>query len=426
MVFGRTTFTRRRMLAGLGATAAATTLATPATAAAASPRTTPARTALADGWVGTWATAMATGVPGTQNGYPNYSIRSVVHASIGGRALRIRLSNAYGTEPLVFGHVTVARAAGPATPTALSGTVRDVTFGGRASITVPAGGDVLSDPVGLAVPTAADLLVTTYVPTPSGPVTYHPDAQQTSFYTTDGDHAGDESGAAYTQTTSVWHYITEVDVLAPGAYGAVIAFGDSITDGAQSTWGANHRWPDYLAARLARHGNRWGVLNAGIGGNRLLLDGAAGGNPGFGQNALARFDRDVLAKSGARTMIVLLGINDIQQDPHQTDPAQIIAAHQQLITQARTRGLRMLGGTITPFKGWLDYDATLEATREAVNDWIRAGGRDGYDGVVDFDAAVRDPADPLAMLPAYDSGDHLHPKDAGYQAMANAIRLDLL
>ena len=415
-----TTFSRRRMLAGIGTAAAAGTLV-PGLAHATTtlPGQAANRLTTMDGWVGTWATAPATGVPNTPNGYPNYSIRSVVHASIGGHAARVRLSNAFGTEPLVLGHVTIGLAAGPATPTAVSGTIRDLTFGGRRSITVPAGGEVLSDPADLRVPAAADLLITTYVPTASGPVTYHPDAQQTSFYTNNGDYADDDTGTPYTLSTEVWHYVCGVDVLNPGARGAVVAFGDSITDGYQSTWGANHRWPDYLARRVS---GTLGVLNTGIGGNRLLLDG--GSNAGFGLNALARFDRDVLTRTGARTMIVLLGINDIQQDPHQTDPVQIIAAHQQLITQAKIRGLRALGGTITPFKGWNDYDATLEATREAVNTWIRTGH--GYDGVVDFDAAIRDPSDPQAMLPAYDSGDHLHPNDAGYQVMGNAVPVNLL
>ncbi|HEX3788724.1 MAG TPA: SGNH/GDSL hydrolase family protein [Pseudonocardiaceae bacterium] len=412
-----TGFSRRRMLAGMGAaTATAAVALSPATAQAA-PRPGPA-----DGWVGTWGTAPADAVANTPNGYPNYSIRNTLHASIGGRAARVRLSNAFGATPVVFGHVTIALATGPNTPAARPGSLRDLTFGGQRSITVPNGGEVLSDPAELAIPTGADLLVTTYVPSPSGPVTYHPDAQQNSFFATDGDVTDNVDGTAFTQTTQVWHYLNEVDVLAPTALGSIVAFGDSITDGYQSTFGANHRWPDFLAARIAREPAhaQFGVLNAGIGGNRLLLD--DGGD--FGPNALSRFDRDVLAKTGARTMIVLLGINDIQQTPNQTDPNQIIAAHRQLISQARVRGLRALGGTITPFQGWTDYSPTLEATRAAVNSWIRTGG--GYDGVVDFDAAIRDPADPQAMLAGYDSGDHLHPDDAGYQAMANAIPLRLL
>jgi lysophospholipase L1-like esterase len=369
------------------------------------------------GWVGTWAASPATGVSGTDNGYPNFSIRNVVHGSVGGTSVRVRLSNMFGTKPLTFGHVTVAVGAQANTPRAVAGSMRNLTFGGSATTTVPAAADILSDPVALRVPDDADLLVTTYVPTPSGPVTFHPSAQQTSFFTRNGDFAAEESGASYNEQTSVWHYVTGVDVQGSTAPGTVLAFGDSITDGSGSTSGANHRWPDYLTDRVLASQRKLGIINAGIGGNRLLLD-----VPGstFGRNALARLDNDVLNLGTVQTVIVMLGINDIQQSPHQTDPAQIIAAHRQIIAQARARGIRVIGATLTPFKGWSVYDQTLENTRQAVNAFVRSGA---FDGVADFDAAIRDPQDPLRMLPAYDSGDHLHPKDAGYQAMAAAVNL---
>jgi lysophospholipase L1-like esterase len=369
------------------------------------------------GWVGSWAAAPAAGVPNTPQGYPNYSIRNVVHTSIGGSKARVRLSNTFGTGPLVFGHVTVAVAAAAGSPRAVPGSLRTLTFGGMSTVVVPAGAEVLSDPATVRVPADADLLVTTFVPTPSGPVTYHPAAQQTSFFTRNGDFAAEESGASFTEQTTVWHYVSEVDVqgVAPGA---VVTLGDSITDGVGSTSGANHRWPDYLSDRL--HG-RLGVLNAGISANRLLLD--VPGNSA-GRNALARFADDVLSVGGVRTLIVLEGINDIQQDPHQTDPAMIISAQRQLVAQAKARGIRVIGATLTPFKGWRVYDETLERTREAVNTFIRTSGV--YDGVADFDAAIRNPADPLAMQPAYDSGDHLHPNDAGYARMAAAVDLNRL
>jgi lysophospholipase L1-like esterase len=362
------------------------------------------------GWVGTWAAAPASAVANTPDGYPGFSIRNVVHTSAGGGRARVHLSNAFGASPLTFGHVTVAvQGTGP---DAVPGTLRSLTFGGAPSVGVPAGGEALSDPVSLRVPADANLLVTTYVPTKSGPVTYHPAASQTSYFTRTGDFAGSESGAPYTEQTSVWHYVSGVDVQG-SAEASIVTLGDSITDGVGSVAGTNHRWPDYLADRL--HG-RFGVLNAGISANRLLLDVPGSG---AGQNALSRFDRDVLSVG-----IVLEGINDIQQDPHQTDPAAITSAYRQLVTQAHARGIRVLGGTLTPFKGWRVYDETLEATRTAVNTFIRTSGV--FDGVVDFDAAVRDPADPLRMLPAYDSGDHLHPGDAGYERMAAAVRLDRL
>lgn len=382
----------------------------------ASSATTPARHT-PGGWVGTWAAAPGTGVANTPNGYPNYSIRNVVHTSVGGNQARVRLSNTFGTSPLTLGHVTIAVAESGTAPAAKPGTMRTLTFGGQPSVVVPAAAEVLSDPVRLAVPRDGDLLVTTYVPTPSGPVTYHAFAGQTSFFTRSGDVADQESGAAFTEQTNVWHYVSGVDVRSNAA-GSVVTFGDSITDGVGSTSNTNRRWPDLLSDRLR---GRLGVLNAGISGNRLLLDvpGSA-----FGRNALARFADDVLSQGDVRSIIVLEGINDIQQTPHQTDPAAIISAYRQLSAQAKARGIRVIGATMLPFKGWRVWDETLEATRVAVNTWIRTSGE--FDAVIDFDKATRDPADPQRLLAAYDSGDHLHPGDAGYQAMANAIDLSKL
>lgn len=369
------------------------------------------------GWVGTWAAAPGTGVANTPNGYPNYSIRNVVHTSVGGSQARVRLSNTFGTSPLTLGHVTIAVAESGTAPAAKTGTMRTLTFGGQPSVVVPAAAEVLSDPVRLAVPRDGDLLVTTYVPTPAGPVTYHAFAGQTSFFTRNGDFADQESGAAFTEQTNVWHYVSGVDVRS-GAAGSVVTFGDSITDGVGSTSNTNRRWPDLLSDRLR---GRLGVLNAGISGNRLLLDvpGSA-----FGRNALARFADDVLSQGDVRSIIVLEGINDIQQTPHQTDPAAIISAYRQLSAQAKARGIRVIGATMLPFKGWRVWDETLEATRVAVNTWIRTSGE--FDAVIDFDRVTRDPADPQRLLAVYDSGDHLHPGDAGYQAMANAIDLSKL
>ncbi|RSN26017.1 SGNH hydrolase [Amycolatopsis sp. WAC 01416] len=383
----------------------------PGVAAAAPP--TPVESTATSGWVGTWAAAPAAGVAGTDNGYPNFSIRNIVHTSAGGHEVRVRLSNAFGRTPVLFGRVTVAVAAGPDTPQAVPGTMRTLTFGGDREVTVPPGADIVSDGAALTVPRDGDLLVTTYTPTPSGPVTYHPLATQNSYFTRNGDKSADESAAAFPEKTAVWHYVSGVDVRGPGLRGSVVAIGDSITDGANSTWGANLRWPDQLADKIS---TRLGVLNAGISGNRLLLDGGT-----YGVNALARLDRDVLNQSGVRTAIVFEGINDIQQTPHQADPNKIISALKQIATRAHDRGLRVLGATITPWKGWGSYTPQLEETRQAVNRFIRTSRH--FDSYIDFDAAIRDPADPQRMKPEYDSGDHLHPGDKGFTAMANAVPL---
>ncbi|MEW2401890.1 SGNH/GDSL hydrolase family protein [Streptomyces sp. NPDC046862] len=381
---------------------------------------TVAATAPAGGgsWVGTWSAAANGGV--SETGYAGYTIRNLVHTSIGGERVRVKLSNAFGTKPVLFAHTTVGLQRVPGSAAIAPGTLRDVTFGGQRAVTIPAGTELYSDPVNLPLADAADLFVTTYTPDPTGPVTYHSLGLATSFYATDGtDHAGDLAAGGLPSKTQSWHYVTEVDVEPGGSKaGAVVTLGDSITDGDQSTPGANRRWPDRLAARLhASHGaaGRFGVLNAGIAGNRVLLDGA-------GPSATARLDRDVLQRSGARTLIVLEGINDILQGRH--DPNQIIAGLREIADRAHAAGLRVLGGTITPFGGWGSYGADKEAAREGVNSWIRSSGV--FDAVVDFDAALRDPADPHRMLPRYDSGDHLHPGDAGYQAMADAIDLRAL
>jgi len=379
-------------------------------------------TTTADGWVGTWGASPAGAKAGTETGYAGYSIRNVVHTSVGGTSARVRLSNAFGGVPVLMGHVTIAVAAGAGTADAVPGSVRELTFGGRSSVSLPAGGEVSSDAVALAVPPDGDLLVTTYTPEPSGPVTYHPMAAETSFYTRGGDHAMDTAGDAYDERTDSWHYVSEVAVLGSGATGSVIAFGDSITDGYASTPGAAHRWPDFLADRLkeAPGGSRRGVLNAGVGANRLLL----GQADSAGRSALTRFDDDVLARTAPRTVIVFEGINDILQNPRQTDPVPIIAAYRRLAERARAAGVAVLGGTLTPFKGSATHTEQLEATRAAVNDFIRTGGL--FDAVIDFDAAVRDKTDPAKLDPEFDCGDHLHPNDAGYRAMANAVPLDRL
>jgi lysophospholipase L1-like esterase len=291
---------------------------------------------------------------------------------------------------------------------------------------------IYSDPVTITVPQTADLAIDLYLPgTTSGPVTttMHAAALQTNYISGTGNYVG-KATIPEVGVTRSWFLLSRIDVVAPDATGAIVAFGDSITDGAGSTADANNRWPDYLARRLLAQGMKIGVLNAGIGGNRVLSEatvppGIDTRAVGAGINALARFERHVLSQAGATHVIVLEGINDIgnaRQNPTPTAD-DLIAAHKQLIAQAHARGLRIYGATLTPFWGAAYYTEVGEAKRQAINEWIRTGNV--YDGFIDFDKATRDPNDPKKFLEAYDSCDYLHPSDAGYKVMADAIDLAL-
>jgi lysophospholipase L1-like esterase len=388
-------------------------------------------------WTGTWSTApTGAGTPPVPAvTFADQTLRQIVHTSIGGRSVRVRLSNEFGSRPLVIGAAHVARRASG--PDIAPGTDRRLTFGGRSAVTVPAGAPVLSDPVDLAVPAGSDLAVSLYLPQRTPASTVHGSAFQSS-YVAGGNVTASRRLAEPTLFTS-WYFLTGVSVAGTPGSRAVVAFGDSITDGAYTTVDANRRWPDVLARRLRAAGEHLGVLNEGIGGNRLLHDGntlpdgpAAGIGPLFGPSALARFDRDVLAQPGARYVIVMLGINDIGHPTSISPPSeavtvgQLVAGYRQLIARAHARGLAAYGATLTPFAdttiaGY--YSEANEAKRQAVNRWIRTSGE--WDAVIDFDRAVRDPDRPLRMLPRYDSGDHLHPNDAGMAAMARAIPLRL-
>ncbi|TWV44536.1 SGNH/GDSL hydrolase family protein [Streptomyces misionensis] len=358
-------------------------------------------------WTGSWETAPS----GTAAPLPGAAVRNVVHLSVGGTAVRVRLSNRFGGAPLLLGAVTVAlrRAAGP---DAVPGTLRTATFRGAATVTVPPGGETVSDPVRLTVRAAADLLVTVYTPEDDGRATYHATALQTGYVAAEGaGHAADTDGSAYRTTLTCWYYITGVDVLG-GATGSVVAFGDSLTDGTGSTPDTNRRWPDRLAARLSGTG----VLNAGIGGNRLLRDGA-------GPSALTRLDTDALSRTGARILVVFEGINDIKGLPPANDPAAYADAYRTIVGRAHAHGIRVVGVTLTPFNGFAAYTVAREEVRQRVNAFIRTGG--AFDAVADADAAVRDPADPTRIRPAYDPGDHLHFTDAGMAAVAETVRRTL-
>ncbi|WP_407552823.1 SGNH/GDSL hydrolase family protein [Streptomyces sp. Pv4-95] len=384
----------------------------------------PAKPAVSGQWVGTWAASAAAAEPGTLDGYAGMSIRNVVHTSVGGSSARIQLSNLYGTRPLPVSHASLALAATPSNPTAAAGTMRRLTFGGRPAVSIPAGGAVTSDPVRLDVPHDADLLVTTYSPSPSGPATYHPYARQTS-YLARGDRTEDATGAAYTEQSPYWRYLTGVDVWSTEARGTVVAIGDSITDGITSTAGANHRWTDFLAARLRNEPGapRYGVLNQGISGNRLLVNGSRF-SPNNGPSVLSRLERDALSRTDVKAVVVEIGLNDLFKSPRQLDPKKIVAGMRQIVRQAHQQGLRVTGSTLTPFGGHRGYSNLLNSVREQVNRIIRSGTV--YDEVVDFDKVLRDPAAPVRLRPVYDSGDHLHPSDEGYRAMANALDLDHL
>ncbi|GAA0453062.1 SGNH/GDSL hydrolase family protein [Streptomyces olivaceiscleroticus] len=388
-----------------------------------SPRNS-AAPAVSGQWVGTWAASAAAAEPGTLDGYAGMSIRNVIHTSVGGSSARIQLSNLYGTRPLAITHATIAVAAAPNNPTAAAGTMRRLSFGERPSVVIPAGGAITSDPVRLDVPHDADLLVTTYSPAPSGPVTYHPYARQTS-YLARGDRAADDAGTAYTEQSPYWRYLTGVDVWSREAKGSVVVIGDSITDGITSTMGANHRWTDFLAKRLREEPDapRLGVLNQGISGNRLLIDGSRY-SPNNGPSVLTRLDRDALSRTGVKAVIVEIGLNDLFKTPRQWDPKKLVAGMRKVVEQAHARGLRVTGSTLTPFYGHRGYNVRMDQVRQQVNAQIRAGRV--YDNVVDFDKALRDPAQPNRLLPQYDSGDHLHPSDEGYKAMARAVNLKAL
>ena len=372
-------------------------------------------------WVATWQGSPQTFDPILANliplqpSYNNQTLREIVHISIGGPQIRLRLTNSYGTQSLVVGAVHVARAMDGST--IQGGTDRTVTFGGEGSITIPPGAVAVSDPVDLSVPALADLAVSIYVPQDTGPATQHTLGVQTS-YVANGDATGAAGFPPGSATILTRPFLSNVEVFGNSRSVTVVTLGDSITDGYNSTVDADARWPDQLARVLVTaYGNKVGVSNAGISGNRIL-------NDAIGPNALARFDRDVLTQAGVRYVTVLEGINDVGFSvalaPNQDVSAQqVIGGYRQLIARAHERGLAIYGCTLTPFKGAGYYSDAGEAKREAINAFIRSSGE--FDAVIDFDQVVRDPQNPLAFLPAYDSGDHLHPSDAGYAAMGNSI-----
>ena len=381
----------------------------------------------AQDWVPTWQASPAPSDKAAQT-VSDLTLRQIVHVSAGGDSVRVRLSNAYGKAPVTFDAAAVAlRAQGAAIE---AGTSRPLTFSGKASVTIPAGAYVLSDPAGLDVAQGADLAIDLHVAGPVAPDTIHV-IQRDAVYAAQGDVVGrTDLTAIKPPADGLWLWLSEVEVSGGPAKSAVVAFGDSITDGFRQKPDADTAWPDALAARLAAAGTPMGVINAGISGNRLLHDGQW---PPFGAAGLTRFDRDVLAQPNVSSVIVLLGINDIGQvtkgadDPDYVSAEAIEAGLTQLAERAHERGLKAYVATLTPFRDTTIknyYDDGKEAIRVAVNAWIR--GQTAFDGVIDFDKAIEDPARPGHMRAAYDSGDHLHPNAAGDAAMAQVVPLAAL
>ena len=385
-----------------------------------------------DHWVGTWAASpMGAKNPGAKFGAQSgehdppvadgTTLREIVHISIGGPSVRVILTNEFGLDPLTISAAQIAISTGGSNITASSATA--ITFGAKPSIIIPPGALIVSDPVALKVAPFSDLAVSLFIPDqPVNQLTIHPFADQTNYLV-----PGNAVSATSLDTATpffTWDFLKGVDVTADNKSASIVTFGDSITDGAHSTRDANARWPDVFARRLQANKKTadLGVLNEGIGGNRILHDTT-------GPSALARFDRDVLAQTGVKYLVIMESINDIG---HATDPAKpydvvtaedLIAGLSQLATRAHTHGIKVIGATLTPFVGAKYQSPAGEEMRQAINKWIRTTNQ--LDGVIDFDKVTTDSTHPGMFLPLDDSGDHLHPGDAGYKAMGESIDLNL-
>ncbi|MEV5608818.1 SGNH/GDSL hydrolase family protein [Streptomyces sp. NPDC052225] len=372
------------------------------------------------GWTGTWSASTAGYT--TVGPWADRTVRLVVHTSTGGPRVRVRLDNTFASTPVRIGSASVAVQESGA---AARGNPVPLTFRGAAGTQLPAGAQAFSDPLDFDVPADANLLVSFHLPEPVAAAPVHSQAIQRSYVSEPGDHAGDAQGTAYTSTISYWPLLTGVDV--GGGPGSVVLLGDSITDGVKSTQDANHRWPNVLATRLLAQSEvpRYGVLNQGISANKVATDRYVGDGISTdtgGVSALHRLDRDVLAQTSARTVVVFQGINDVRWG---ASAEQVVAGLREIAARAHARGLRVIGATITPCEGEALCTAAADAERAAVNSFVRGAGS-GFDGVLDFDAVLRDPAHPSRMRPEFDSGDHLHPGDAGLKALADSVDLRVL
>jgi len=382
-------------------------------------------------WVGSWAASQQ--IPEAANLLDtellhDATLRQIVHLSVGGSELRVRVSNAFGTQPLHLTAVHVARPVSAASAAIDVASDKAVTFDGAADVTIPAGAEYLSDAVAMPVMALSNLAISIHYDEPPVGETGHPGSRATS-YVVHGDLVS-AANLPEAKTVEHWYQISGVDVVAEKKAASVVTLGDSITDGHGATTNGNDRWPDVLAARMQadKSTREMGLLNEGIGGNRLLLD-------GLGPNALARFDRDVLAQTAVSAVIVLEGVNDlgtltrdhdVSVEAHKALVGRIEGAYAQMIARGHAHGVRVIGATILPYGGSKYYHPgpESEADRQAVNAWIRAAGH--FDGVVDFDQVMKDPAHPNNLSPAYDSGDGLHPGPAGYKVMGDAVSLKLL
>ena len=369
-------------------------------------------------WVAAWTASPDAVSPRVtfSNGFDQQTVRNIVFTTAAGSRVRVQLSNAFGDRPLEIGGAAV----GPDTVGAGVARASDLplTFSGRRSVVIPVGATVVSDPVDLAVHPSERLAISVFLPRPTGPPTDHAMAVQIN-YVAAGDHTLTTGAAPFATQVRSWYFVTRVDVWSAGDHAAVVAFGDSITDGADSITGANDRWPNYPARRLdALPGANLSVVDAGMAGNKVLSASRC-----CVLSGLARFKADALSQPGAKVVILLEGINDIGTGRN-VSAQQIIDAYKHMIELAHAVGVKIFGATITPYQGASHATPAGEAERGAVNAWILHGG--AFDGVIDFASAVADPGDPLRLRPAYDSGDHLHPNSAGYRAMAAAVNLSML
>jgi lysophospholipase L1-like esterase len=378
-------------------------------------------------WISTWTASPQSPRGVIPTSFSNRTVRQIVRVSIGGSKVRIRLSNEFGTKPVLIGAASVGMAGESAN--IASGSLRSLTFGGSKSIILLPGAPALSDPVELSVAPLADVAVSLYLPAATDLGTVHQVGLQTAFVSGAGDFTASSEFPTVDKFANRF-FLAAVMVEPSSSARAIVTFGDSITDGTNSTVNTNSRWPDVLARRLKEAGAPVAVLNQGISGNRVLSEGA-------GVSALARFERDVLSQPGVSHVVIFLGINDIGFPGSAIETSgivrtadEIIAGYKQLIERAHLRSIKVIGSPLTPFEnafagmpnqGYFTPDK--EAKRSAVNNWIRTS--DAFDGIIDFERVLADPAHPAAIATAYDSGDHLHPNDAGYRAMGESIDLKL-